>query len=84
MYRIKIKTSAFKELERLGPRIRARVKSSIEGLKEAPRPTGARKLTGKENLYRIRVGDYRVVYGVEDEAKTVTVIAVRKREVAYR
>lgn len=84
MYRIKIKPSAFKELKRLGPRIRARVKSSIEGLKDAPRPPGALKLTGKEDLYRIRVGDYRVLYGVEDEAKTVTVVAVRKREAAYR
>jgi mRNA interferase RelE/StbE len=84
LYRIKIKPSAFKELKQLGPRIRARVKNSIEGLKYGPRPPGVRKLTGKENLYRIRVGNYRVLYAVADEAKTVTVIAVRKREAAYR
>ena len=84
MYSIKIKPSALKELKRLGPRIRARVKNSIEILKDDPRPAGARKLTGKENLYRVRVGDYRVLYGVEDEAKAVTIIAVRKRDVAYR
>ncbi len=83
-YRIIFARSARKELESLDASILNRVFPKIESLIEDARPQGCRKLTGENNLWRIRVGDYRVIYTIDDEQKVVDVVAVRHRREAYK
>jgi len=83
-YQIEIKRSAAKEIAALPKRDQRRVVSAIEALATDPRPEAARKLTNSENTYRIRVGDYRVVYQVVDEILTVLVVRVGHRKNVYR
>ncbi|HVF27214.1 MAG TPA: type II toxin-antitoxin system RelE/ParE family toxin [Pyrinomonadaceae bacterium] len=75
--------SARKELESLEARIVSRIFPKIEALAREPRPAGCRKLEGEQNLWRIRVGDYRVIYAVYDDKCAVDIIAVRHRSKAY-
>jgi mRNA interferase RelE/StbE len=56
----------------------------IEQLASNQRPSGARKLEGEQHLWRIRVGDYRVVYSIDDGQRVVDVVRVRHRREAYR
>jgi len=83
-YTITFAQSARKDLERLSASIVNRVFPKIEVPAQNPRPSGCRKLQGVENLWRIRVGDYRVVYQVFDEELVVDIVAVRHRSKAYR
>lgn len=84
-YKLLIKPSASKELARLGTKHdRARVVSAINRLAALPRPVGSEKLAGADDLYRIRVGDYRVIYEVLDDALLVTVIKAAHRRDVYR
>ncbi len=84
LYRIEIKRSAAKEIEVIGwLRDRQRVVARIMRLAEDPRPPGATKLTGKE-AYRIRQGDYRIVYTIADDVLVVEVIRVGHRRDVYR
>ena len=83
-YQIIFARSASKELEALPERLGERVLRRIERLANAPRPPRCRKLTGSDNLWRIRVGDYRVIYAIDDGQRVVDVIAVRHRRDAYR
>ena len=82
-YRITFARSARKEVERLEAGIVARVWPRIEGLAANPRPHGCTKLVGVRNLWRIRIGDYRVIYSIDDAKRAVDVIAVRHRREAY-
>lgn len=82
-YRVFIKPSAVKELELVPPKDRRRLASRIERLATDPRPHGCEKLTGRE-AYRIRQGDYRVVYGVDDDAREVLVVKIGNRRDVYR
>jgi mRNA interferase RelE/StbE len=66
-----------------GP-VQGRLLPAIADLANDPRPPGSRTLTGETDLYRIRVGDYRVVYAVDDAAQTVTVVKVGHRSDIYR
>jgi len=83
-YRLQIRPSALRDLGRLPAADRKRVVREIDGLAEDPRPAGCRKLRTMVDCYRIRVGVYRVVYLVQDEVVTVTVVRVRHRREAYR
>jgi len=83
-YRITFARSARKELEKLDASVVNAIFPKIEKLGETPRPRGAGKLGGERRLWRIRVGDYRVVYAIDDEARHIDVIAVRHRSEAYR
>lgn len=83
-YAITLARSARKELERLQPQLVSRIVSKIEALGAQPRPTGCRKLQGEENLWRIRVGSFRVIYAVYDSQMIVDIIAVCHRSDAYR
>lgn len=76
--------SARKELESLPPGVVERIWPRIETLADVPRPVGCRKLSGRRNLWRLRVGDYRVVYSVDDRHQNVDIVAVRHRKDAYR
>jgi len=82
-YAIDFKPSARRELERLSDRLIARLMPKIEGLAADPRPTGCRKLRGYKDLWRVRVGDYRVVFIIDDDHKTVSVTRVAHRREVY-
>lgn len=82
-YRILVRRSAQKELEALPKKIRIRVAAVIEALASDPRPQGSIKLTG-DDLYRIRTGDIRVVYSIEDDRLIVIVVRVGHRGDVYR
>lgn len=83
-YDVAFARSARKELEGLTQPLRMRVFRRIERLVDDPRPAGCRKLEGADDLWRIRIGDYRVIYAVDDSRHAVDVIAVRHRSDAYR
>ena len=76
--------SARKELQNLDPQVARRILKQIEALVANPRPTGVVKLEGASDLWRIRVGEWRVVYRVSDRDRLVDVVAVRHRRDAYR
>jgi mRNA interferase RelE/StbE len=83
-YKLTLARSARKELERLASSIADRILDRVESLQENPRPNGAIKLQGEKDLWRLRVGDYRVVYSVDDTNKTVDVSVIRHRRDVYR
>jgi mRNA interferase RelE/StbE len=82
-YSISFVRSARKELESLPNPLLRRVLTKIEGLAKNPRPAGCKKLLGAHNLWRIRIGDYRVVYSVLERAVRIEIITVRHRSQAY-
>lgn len=82
-YVVTFARSARKELERLSVPIRSRVFRRTELLASNPRPVGCKKLEGAADLWRVRIGDYRVIYSV-DEAGRVDIAAIRHRSDAYR
>jgi mRNA interferase RelE/StbE len=83
MYRVIIKLSADKQIGRLSSRIRRRISDALDGLAENPRPCGSKKLKGAEDLWRIRVGDYRVIYTIRDDELIVLVVRVAHRKDVY-
>lgn len=83
-YTLVFARSARKELENLPATLAHRILSAIEQLRTSPRPPGARKLRGPEGLWRLRVGDYRVVYAIHDSERFVDIQVVRHRKDAYR
>ena len=83
-YTITFARSARKELEAMDTAIVNRIFPKIEALAREPRPTGCRKLQGEQFLWRIRIGDYRVVYAVHDRERLVDITAVRHRSKAYK
>jgi mRNA interferase RelE/StbE len=84
VYAVRFHRSAIRDLERLDVRMRRRVGRAIDGLASDPRPDGAVKLRGTSDLWRLRVGEFRVVYQVRDDVLVVLVIRVRHRREAYR
>lgn len=84
MYSILLERAAERDLRRLSPGTHDRIIRAIRGLAGNPRPPACRKLTGTENDWRIRVGDYRVVYDIDDTAWVVRVNRVRHRREVYR
>jgi mRNA interferase RelE/StbE len=83
-YRVIFTRSARKELENLPRAAADRIVALSERLAAQPRPVGARKLRGAADLWRVRVGDYRVVYAINDAEQIVDVRVVRHRKDAYR
>ncbi len=83
-YVVEFVRSARKELEALPARVVRRVLWAIGELEDEPRPHGTTKLAGSEDTYRIRVGQYRVIYEVDDEARAVLITRVRHRKDAYQ
>jgi mRNA interferase RelE/StbE len=82
-YEVTFSRPAAKELEALGAGLVRRIFPKIQSLARQPRPSGCRKLTGEENLWRIRVGEYRVIYSVDDANGVVDIVRVRHRSRAY-
>ncbi len=83
-YAVVFARSARKELQNLDRQIARRIIKQIEALAINPRPSGVVKLEGATDLWRIRVGQWRVVYRASDRDRLVDVIAVRHRSDAYR
>jgi mRNA interferase RelE/StbE len=84
-HKVLIKASAEKDVRRLPRDVRERVASAILALREEPRPSGVHKLKGRgEEGWRIRVGNYRVVYQIDDSLRQVTIFRVRHRRDVYR
>ncbi|MEK6525383.1 MAG: type II toxin-antitoxin system RelE/ParE family toxin [Nitrospirota bacterium] len=82
-YTLRVRRSAEKELDRLPESIHERLSRRILGLEDNPRPQGAKKLSNREE-YRLRVGQYRVLYTIDDEHKIVEIVAVGHRREVYR
>ncbi len=74
---------AQREIRALDAAVRGRVLNAIRALAGEPRPAGCRKLVGAHNRWRVRVGDYRVIYSVDDANRVVEILAVRHRSKAY-
>jgi len=84
MYRVFLERAAERDLNRLSSEIHDRVITAIRALGSNPRPAGCRKLVGTKNDWRIRVGDYRVIYEIADAIRIVRVNRVRHRREVYR
>jgi mRNA interferase RelE/StbE len=85
LYKVQIKSSAGKELLAVGSKAdRQRLVGKIQSLADNPRPHGSEKLAGFGHLYRVRQGNYRVVYQIDDAAKEVTVYKIGDRKDIYR
>lgn len=82
-YSLLIRRRAQKELADLPPPSFERIRDAVRELSETPRPAGCVKLTAREG-WRIRVGDYRVIYEIDDKQQSVTVLHVGHRRDVYR
>lgn len=83
-YSVRLKRSTEKDLRRIDKSRVPSIIAAIERLEDDPRPDGCRKLVGSDSSYRIRVGDYRILYLVEDAVCVVEVERVRHRKNAYK
>ncbi len=83
-YEIRYATGVDKELRRLPGDVLKRVDAAILKLTDNPRPAGCTKLRGSANTYRIRVGDWRVVYDIDDDGRIVILLIVAHRSQVYR
>lgn len=80
-----IKSSAAKELQAISDKATlSRLIEKIKSLAAQPRPLGSEKLAGRQNLYRVRQGNYRVIYSVDDKSRVVDVVKVGHRGDVYR
>ena len=84
VFRIEWKKSTRKDLRKLPPRVVDRIIEVVDELADEPFPFGSEKLQGSEHAYRIRIGDYRVVYEVVVAAELVEIQRVRHRKDVYR
>lgn len=83
-YSIDFSKVARKQFKKLPLDVQVRIQNKINELAIEPRPNGVKKLQAEENSYRIRVGDYRVIYDIFDNVLLVTVIRVKHRSQVYR
>jgi mRNA interferase RelE/StbE len=84
MYELLLARQAERDLKKLPAEIFRRIVRELRALAQVPRPPGCRKLTGSESDYRIRVGDYRILYEIDDEARQVRILRVGHRRDVYR
>jgi mRNA interferase RelE/StbE len=84
VYRLEFLSSAQHEFLKLPLSVRRRLDPHLLGLENTPRPHGVKAMTGHPGLYRLRVGDYRILFEIDDAARVVTVTRVRPRGKAYR
>jgi mRNA interferase RelE/StbE len=83
-YTIEFDRRAVKELQSISARDQSKIREKINHLAENPRPHGAEKLSGEDNLYRIRQGDYRVVYSIFDQTLKILVVRIGDRKEVYK
>jgi mRNA interferase RelE/StbE len=83
-YRVEVDPAAQRDLAKLPGRLQARILARVGALAPEPRPPTARKLTDSADTYRLRVGDYRVLYRIRDNVLLVLVVAVAHRKHVYK
>jgi len=84
-YRVEISPAAGRDLRRLPAAIRKKLEPTVLALADEPRPDGVRKIRGQERSYRVRQGDYRVIYDIDDDERLVVILHVdRRSESTYR
>ena len=83
-YEVQFRPAAVRQLRKLPKDAQRRLRAAIEDLADQARPSGAVKLAGTDDLWRIRVGEFRVIYTIADEALVVTVVRVANRREVYR
>ena len=83
-YTVNFTNSAAREFRSLPSETKRRVESAVDSLQRTPRPPGVRKLQGHNELYRIRIGSYRLVYEIDDSTARLLVVKIRHRSEAYR
>ena len=84
MYQVLYEKRVLKDLDKIPNQDVERIFNAFEALSSNPYPQGSKKLSGKLNLYRVRQGNYRIVYSVVHEEKEIRIIFVRHRKEAYR
>jgi mRNA interferase RelE/StbE len=84
VYEVYLERAAENDLKRLPTTTFHRIISQIKALAENPRPSGCRKLAGSKNDWRIRIGDHRVLYEIDEKVKAVRIMRVRHRREVYR
>ena len=83
-YAIEVLPAAERDLRKVHPQMRARIRGAVLKLAADPRPPGARALKDRPRYLRVRVGDYRIIYTIEDDVLRVIVVRVRHRHDVYR
>jgi mRNA interferase RelE/StbE len=83
-YAVQVRPAALRQLRKLPRDALRRIQAATEALRDEPRPEGAAKLAGARDLWRIRVGDFRVVYVIADDVLVVTVVRIGHRREVYR
>lgn len=84
MYEVFLERAAERDLTRLSASDFRRIISHIKNLADNPRPSGCHKISGSKNDWRVRIGDYRVIYEIDAKARAVRVMRVRHRRETYR
>jgi len=84
VYEILLESRAERDLKKLRAEVFHRIIAKLKALEENPKPAGSRKITGSKSDWRIRIGEYRVVYEIDDKARVVKVMRIRHRREAYR
>ncbi|MCA0388676.1 MAG: type II toxin-antitoxin system RelE/ParE family toxin [Bacteroidetes bacterium] len=84
MYTLEFKSSVEKDFRKIPKTQQVKIWKEIQKLKDDPRPKNSRKLAGTESDYRIRIGDYRVVYQIVDDSKLVVIFTAAHRKDIYR
>jgi len=82
-YTVEFTSAAAKDVRILDGAVRMRVLRAIAGLSDEPRPAGVKKLVGADDAWRIRIGDYRAIYEIDDDIVTVIVFRVAHRREVY-
>jgi mRNA interferase RelE/StbE len=83
-YELFIERRAEKDLKKLEPSLFAVVVEKIKYLSKNPHPPGSRKLSGSQNDWRIRIGDYRILYEIDNKARTIKIMRIKHRREVYR
>ena len=84
LYQVEWKNSAKKELKKLDKQVIPRILQAVENLADDPYALGSKKLVGSDSIYRVRVGDYRIIYNVEFSVLIIEIIKVGHRGQVYR
>lgn len=83
-HRVEVAPTAVRQLRKLNPDARRRVQAAVELLADQPRPSAAKKLVGGDGEWRVRTGDYRIIYEIGDDVLLVLVVAVGHRRDHYQ
>lgn len=82
-YQVQLTPRALRDLKALERPVQRRIAAAIDALSQEPRPIGVEKLTGERDLYRVRVGEYRIIYSIDGERLIVLVLLVGHRRDVY-